>query len=422
MIVGRSLVTVTQVQSLYDREERVPSSLLFAGLVATWLAVLVPMAARRRQPMTRPSDAALSCRVLERPRRRDQEVSPMDDASTGRGRSGAAASPSERRDAGREPGWDPGRDAGHGGEWRPAPRFRRGRGGYDAEAAEAAAQAKYVFRQRMVLGLLLAAVASGLFAGGLGLAEGWYVHVSVDACLVGYLAYLRRQVRVEHAIRARRAARMAGTRVGVSSGTRAGGAPSAIRANGAPGGSRLVDSWSSGKTVSGARSSGETVSGGRSSGERVDGRPSGERPGSTDSSLDELIPDSLGLTRYSHVPEPRRRRGPSRRRRTVADEVAARAAEATPPWGPEPADGRPAEPHHEPSAVEVTDDGETEAEALAADLDADLAEEPGLPRLAPTPLPERPRGTVVLELDDEDPELHDLDSRLHRGYRRAAGQ
>ena len=52
-----------------------PSSLLFAGLVATWLAVLVPMAARRRQPMSRPSDAALSCRVLERPRRRDQEVS-----------------------------------------------------------------------------------------------------------------------------------------------------------------------------------------------------------------------------------------------------------------------------------------------------------------------------------------------------------
>src|SRR3954469_9356586 len=61
----------------YDRGGTVPSSLLFAGLVATWLAVLVPMAARRRQPMTRPSDAALSCRVLERPRRRKQEVSTM---------------------------------------------------------------------------------------------------------------------------------------------------------------------------------------------------------------------------------------------------------------------------------------------------------------------------------------------------------
>ncbi|MDT7584008.1 MAG: hypothetical protein QOE32_1558, partial [Pseudonocardiales bacterium] len=58
-----------------------PSSLLFAGLVATWLAVLVPMAARRRQPTPRPSDAALSGRVLQRPRRRDSEVTAMDAAA-----------------------------------------------------------------------------------------------------------------------------------------------------------------------------------------------------------------------------------------------------------------------------------------------------------------------------------------------------
>jgi hypothetical protein len=412
MIAGRSLVTVNPVQCLYDREERVPSSLLFAGLVATWLAVLVPMAARRRQPMTRPSDAALSCRVLERPWRRDQEVSPMDDASTGRGRSGSAASPSERRDAGRGPGWD----AGLGGECRSAPKFRRGRGGYDAEAAEAAAQAKYVFRQRMVLGLLVAAVASGLFAGGLGLVEGWYVHAGVDACLVGYLAYLRRQVRVEQAIRARRAARMAGTRVGgVTYGTRASGAPSATRAHTASGGPR-VNTASGGPGVIGVRPGGERVCG---------GRPSGVRSGSTDSSLDDLIPDTLGLTRYSHVREPPRRHGPSRRRRTVADEVAAREAEGAPARGPDRPhrEQRPPEPHHEPNAADVTaDDVEIETEALVDDREADLAEEPGLPRLAPTPLPERPRGTVVLELDDEDPELHDLDSRLHRGYRRAAGQ
>jgi hypothetical protein len=40
----------------------------------------------------------------------------------------------------------------------------------------------------------------------------WWVHGAVDVLLVGYLVYLRRQVRMEEAIRARRAARMAGTR------------------------------------------------------------------------------------------------------------------------------------------------------------------------------------------------------------------
>ncbi|MDT7563943.1 MAG: hypothetical protein QOG76_2567, partial [Pseudonocardiales bacterium] len=101
----------------------------------------------------------------------------------------------------------------------PAPRYRPGRGGYDAEAAEVAAAARYVFRQRLVLGLALLAVATGLAAGGLALANGWYVHAAVDLCLIGYLAYLRRQVRLEQSIRTRRAARMAGSRYSGTAGS-----------------------------------------------------------------------------------------------------------------------------------------------------------------------------------------------------------
>ncbi|MCY7341433.1 MAG: hypothetical protein LH603_06175, partial [Pseudonocardia sp.] len=47
-----------------------PSSMIFAGLVVVWLLILVPAVARHRQEVARPSMAALSGRVLERPRRR----------------------------------------------------------------------------------------------------------------------------------------------------------------------------------------------------------------------------------------------------------------------------------------------------------------------------------------------------------------
>ncbi|MEQ3551784.1 gephyrin-like molybdotransferase receptor GlpR [Pseudonocardia nematodicida] len=97
-------------------------------------------------------------------------------------------------------------------EWEPAPvRYRPGRGGYDPEAAAAHAHAKYAFRQRVVLGLLLLLVASGV-AGFLVAPVFWWVTGGLGALLVGYLTYLRRQVRIEESIRARRAARLAGTR------------------------------------------------------------------------------------------------------------------------------------------------------------------------------------------------------------------
>jgi hypothetical protein len=63
----------------------------------------------------------------------------------------------------------------------------------------------------VVLAMLVAAVATGV-AAGVGLPGLWWAHGAVDVVLVGYLVYLRRQVRMEEAIRARRALRMAGTR------------------------------------------------------------------------------------------------------------------------------------------------------------------------------------------------------------------
>lgn len=94
---------------------------------------------------------------------------------------------------------------------RPPAAFRPGRGGFDPEAAALAARARYAFRQRVVVGLLVLAVVTAGVAL-LVLPAIWWVHGLVDLTLVGYLVYLRRQVRMEEAIRARRAARMAGTR------------------------------------------------------------------------------------------------------------------------------------------------------------------------------------------------------------------
>jgi hypothetical protein len=271
----------------------VPSSLLFAGLVATWLAVLVPMAARRRQPMPRPSDAALAGRVLARPRRREQEVSPMDSHTV----------------------WpDPGE----------APRYRRGRGGYDPEAAALAAQARYVSRQRIVVALVLLALTTGLIAGGLAMPGVWYLHAAVDVCLLGYLVYLRIQVREEQAIRYRRSARMAGT--------------------------RFADGYGPGNDE--------------------------DEDGYEATDFAEQYPEQA--------------------------------------WDDDAPDGEAEQP-------DAGSESSEESKEPAAPIEP-VAEEPALPRLRPAAPLERPRGTVVLELDDEDPELHELDSRSSRGHRRAAGQ
>ncbi|MFF0632692.1 gephyrin-like molybdotransferase receptor GlpR [Nocardia sp. NPDC004151] len=87
---------------------------------------------------------------------------------------------------------------------------RRGRGGFDPEADAAARAARYTFRQRAVLGLVLAVL---LFAAA-GLAISsilWWLSALSGIVLVAYLAYLRKQVRIEEDIRRRRAARASRT-------------------------------------------------------------------------------------------------------------------------------------------------------------------------------------------------------------------
>lgn len=188
-----------------------PSSMIFASLVVLWLLILVPAVARRRQEVARPSVAALSGRVLDRPRRipgqatgREREVDGMDEETTrdedhvdGDRTDDLFTHPVDERDDRR---WE-----------RPPPRYRPGRGGFDPEAAALAARRRYAFRQRVVLTMLIAALVTGVIAA-FALPGLWWVHAAVDIALVAYLVYLRRQVRLEEAIRERRAARMAGTR------------------------------------------------------------------------------------------------------------------------------------------------------------------------------------------------------------------
>jgi hypothetical protein len=88
---------------------------------------------------------------------------------------------------------------------------RRGRGGFDPEADAIARAARYTFRQRAVLGLILAALAFGGLAVALSPLFWWGCGGST-LVLVTYLAYLRKQVRMEEEIRRRRLARLARSR------------------------------------------------------------------------------------------------------------------------------------------------------------------------------------------------------------------
>jgi hypothetical protein len=187
--------------------------MIFLGLVVLWLLILVPAVARHRQEVARPSTSALSGRVLDRSRRGP-------DREQGRRgpnrplRMGPPEAADEEVDVTEHD--EPPRSVtvaeDERANWeRPAPRYRRGRGGFDPEAAALTARARYATRQRVVLVMLVLVVGTAL-AGGFLAGWVWWLHVLVDLTLVGYLVYLRRQVRLEEAIRARRAARAAGTR------------------------------------------------------------------------------------------------------------------------------------------------------------------------------------------------------------------
>ena len=91
-------------------------------------------------------------------------------------------------------------------ELRPVPR-RPGRGGFDPEAAEATRAYRYQQRRRVALVLLIATVAFTVTS--LVLFSWLSVGAVISAALlVGYLGYLRRQVKIEATIRQRRMERL----------------------------------------------------------------------------------------------------------------------------------------------------------------------------------------------------------------------
>ncbi|GAB2956186.1 hypothetical protein LWP59_34790 [Amycolatopsis acidiphila] len=208
-----------------------PSSLIIVALAAAWLVVLVPMVARKRQAVVQTADAALAARVVRSGSGTDQgeeefamaqtvqqvvdpEPAELEDDLD----EYADPEEDERRYRSARGGFDPQDDSEDDPRRRRSSasyddpdddgrRYRPGRGGFDPEAAEIAARAKYAFRQRVVLALILLALVT---AGAAGFVTGllWWAHGLIDIAFVSYLAYLRRQVRIENEIRQRRLARL----------------------------------------------------------------------------------------------------------------------------------------------------------------------------------------------------------------------
>jgi hypothetical protein len=175
-----------------------PSSLIIVGLVVAWLVVLVPIVARKRTEVARTADSdARNTRA----------------GSTRGSMEGEHAMPDADDDElidEFEADFDDDYDEYLDDDVVHRP-YRPGRGGFDAETARIVAQARYAFRRRVVAFMLVASVVTGLLAGILYPAV-WWGHGAVDLALVGYLVYLRRQVRIEEDIRARRQARLAQAR------------------------------------------------------------------------------------------------------------------------------------------------------------------------------------------------------------------
>jgi len=231
-----------------------PSSLIIVALVVAWLLVLVPIVARRRQEVARTADSALAARVVRSggvrstaeegttmadageavtadhdaddydeldseldETRFDDELDDDndDDASV---RNDYAEADYAEYDEGQYAEADyPEHDEqaeyaeqSERDEVSPRP-YRPGRGGFDPEAAAVTARARYTFRQRIVVLMLMAALISGLVAGLMSPVV-WWVHAAIDIGLIGYLGYLRRQVRIEEEVRERRTARLGSQR------------------------------------------------------------------------------------------------------------------------------------------------------------------------------------------------------------------
>ncbi|SDX81974.1 hypothetical protein SAMN05421504_103972 [Amycolatopsis xylanica] len=184
-----------------------PSSLIIVALAVAWLVVLVPMVARKRQQVAQTADSALAARVV-------RSGSARSDA---REEFAMAQEPSVEDDlAELEAGLDEDLEEDEP-EPLPQPKrvparsdtprgYRPGRGGFDPEAAEIAARAKYAYRQRVVVALLVLVVITAAVAGFVW-PLAWWGNGVADFVLIAYLGYLRRQVRIESEIRARRMAR-----------------------------------------------------------------------------------------------------------------------------------------------------------------------------------------------------------------------
>ena len=178
-----------------------PSSLIVVALVLAWLVVLVPMIVRKRQEIARTADSALAARVVHSGGADESEEDPMTDAEDV-----DEAVPADDPEYHDEPEYADGPRYAYVPSDEPR-RYRPGRGGFDPEAAAVIARAKYTYRQRVVLAMIVGAVLTAIF-GAIVFPLLWYAHGAIDFTLVSYLAYLRRQVRIEQEIRERRLARM----------------------------------------------------------------------------------------------------------------------------------------------------------------------------------------------------------------------
>jgi hypothetical protein len=203
-----------------------PSSLVVVALVLAWLVVLVPMIVRKRQEVAKTADSELAARVVrsgsgeaEEDTRGEEygvEEAPMRDTDAiDEDFGGELADPADAADeSSEEVAHDADRDADEmsAGYYDEAElhydrNYRPGRGGFDPEAAAIIAKAKYAFRQRVVLAMLIGAVVTAV-AGAVAFPMAWWAHGVIDVVLVSYLVYLRRQVRIETEIRERRLARL----------------------------------------------------------------------------------------------------------------------------------------------------------------------------------------------------------------------
>ncbi|AOW91833.1 hypothetical protein BFN03_01630 [Rhodococcus sp. WMMA185] len=193
-----------------------PNSFLWIGLVVVWLFVLVPMLVNNRPRIRQTSDAALATRVLYRgdqlPVRRGPAAGHRSDPYWQAEPDHFGYDAEDLVDTHAE-------EDDFVGEHELVDDFvpvRRGRGGFDPEADAIAREARYAFRQRMVLGLFFATIVTAALSLIISPLM-WWAFATCMVGLVGYMAYLRRQVQIEQEVRRRRTERLGRSRLGVES-------------------------------------------------------------------------------------------------------------------------------------------------------------------------------------------------------------